>query len=71
MTNGKLLFLLVDPNDDSGNDDGVLDRIEMTQDEANVRNKERRAMQSDCRWVRAVLSKSKKYYLLDDNDQNL
>lgn len=45
-------YILVDPNDDSGNDDGILDRLEMTDAEAAARNDERRRMNSDLRWIK-------------------
>lgn len=45
-------YILVDPNDDSGNDDGILDKLEMTEEEAKGRNNERRRMNSDLRWIK-------------------
>lgn len=47
------LYYLVDPNDDTGNDDGILDRLEMTQAEAKARNDENRRNNIDRRWVKA------------------
>ena len=49
----KEKFILVDPNDDSGNDNGIIDEKEMTQSEAYKLNEERRGYQSDCRWIKA------------------
>lgn len=44
-------FILVDPNDDSGNDDGILDRCEMTKEEANQINQRNREERIDLRWI--------------------
>jgi hypothetical protein len=55
MTTHK--YILIDPNDDSGNDDGVLDRMEMTEAEANDRNSQRRENKDNRRWVKNVASK--------------
>jgi hypothetical protein len=44
-------YILVDPNDDSGNDDGILDKMKLTYEEAERLNDERRKRGNDCRWV--------------------
>lgn len=51
-------FILCDPNDDTGNDDGILDKQDMTQEQANKWNAERRANQNDCRWIRLTAEKN-------------
>lgn len=50
-SNLKKMYILVDPNDDSGNDDGILDKKEMTKAEADALNNARRNEGSDLRWV--------------------
>jgi hypothetical protein len=48
----EITYILVDPNDDSGNDNGILDKMEMTDKEAAARNDERRRSGSDRRWIK-------------------
>lgn len=44
-------YILVDPNDDTGNDDGIIDKLEMTEEEARKRNDRYRACAIDRRWI--------------------
>lgn len=50
---GLIRYILVDPNDDSGNDDGILDMEDMTPQEADRRNNTRRKDRDDRRWIKA------------------
>lgn len=59
-------YILVDPNDDTGNDDGILDRMEMTQEEANAKNARSRADKCDLRWI--PLRKQTSDHLYHDNE---
>lgn len=59
-------FYLVDPNDDNGNDDGILDQMEMTQEEATQRNNNNRMEKNDTRWIPAV--KQRKDHLQHSED---
>lgn len=45
-------YILVDPNDTDGIDDGVVDRLEMTSQEAERKNDAYRSRGSDLRWVK-------------------
>lgn len=48
----KTMHILVDPNDDTGADDGIFDRMEMTPDEAQTKNDNYRNRNSDLRWIK-------------------
>lgn len=52
-------FILIDINDDSGNDNGVLDRKQMTEQEAYDLNNKRELEGSNCRWI--MIRESKTY----------
>jgi len=43
---------LIDPNDQDGNDDGILSRMDMTEAEAFKRNNILREEKDDRRWVK-------------------
>lgn len=45
-------FILIDPNEDCGKDDGILDRVQMTSIEAEARNYQNRKTNSDRRWIK-------------------
>lgn len=48
----EFTYILVDPNDDSGNDDGIIDKTIMTEEKANAFNETRRELGSDLRWIK-------------------
>lgn len=45
-------YILVDPNDESGNDDGIRDEQMMTESEAAECNEKFWAEKSDLRWIK-------------------
>lgn len=47
-------YILIEPQDDTGNNDGVLDRRTMTEQEAKIRNDEREALSNSRCWVKAT-----------------
>lgn len=57
-------YVLIYPDDDSGNDDGILDRIEMTETEAAEKNNKMIESKDGRRWVKNVASKlyNEQYY---------
>lgn len=59
-------YILVDPNNDTGNDDGVLDKMDMTAEEAKSRNDERRRLHDDRRWIKQTKENSDHLYHSDD-----
>lgn len=44
-------YILTDPNDDQGMNDDVIDRIQMTEEEAKERNTKNRIVGIDLRWI--------------------
>lgn len=47
----KKKYILIDPNDETGNDDGIRDEQEMTAEEAIGINEMNYQFKSDLRWV--------------------
>lgn len=45
-------YILVDPTDETGNDDGIIDEQLMTVSEAAERNEKLKAEKSDRRWIK-------------------
>jgi hypothetical protein len=50
----KELYILIFPDDDSGNDNGILDRKEMTEEEALIFNEQFLQNKNGRRWVKLV-----------------
>lgn len=45
-------YILVDPNDETGNDDGIIDEVRMTENQAEIKNNNLWIEKSDRRWIR-------------------
>lgn len=46
------IYILVNPNNITENEDDILDQIEMTEAKATELNNERRKNGNDCRWIK-------------------